>query len=229
MATDEKKTKKSDPTRRRLLIGLAGTPIMASLPSRSAWGQECSISGMLSGNLSNHLHECRTLGEGKTPEYWKTHPACWPADTAMLLEFGTMYKARVNGPAKEIKKPCDECDDQGRVLSDNTYTYLYGTTLDSLITQVLSMSGSSLIWTGGFTLPIMAYLFGTDAYAQQACAALLNALHSGVTYPYLPREVTEALVTVNVDVTKEIQLEGVLAHFNANDAENAALMQRCPI
>ncbi|WP_026291437.1 hypothetical protein [Marinobacterium rhizophilum] len=225
MATDEKKTKKSDSTRRRLLIGLAGTPIMASLPSRSAWGQECSISGMLSGNLSNHLHECRTLGDGKTPEYWKTHPACWPADTSMTLEFGTMYKP----PARKKLDPCKECDAQGRVLSDNTYTYENGTTLDSVISQVLSTSGSSLIWTGGFTLPIMGYLLGSDAYAQQACAALLNALHSGVTYPYSPREIAEVLVTVNGDVTKEIQLEGVLAHFNANYAESAALMQRCTI
>lgn len=229
MDTDEKHSKKSDPTRRRLLIGLAGTPIMASLPSRSAWGAECSISGMLSGNLSNHLHDCRTLGDGKTPEYWKSHPVCWPA--VLGLECGTMYKPKVNGsgPPKKVSNPCDECDDQGRVLSDNTYTYANGTTLDSLITQVLATSGSSLSWVGGFALPIMAYLFGSDAYAQQASAALLNTLHSSVTYPYSHREITEALVTVHGDVTKEIQLEGILAHFNANGAENAALVQRCTI
>ncbi len=230
MDADKKQSKKSDPIRRRLLIGLAGTPIMASLPSRSAWGQghECTtISGMLSGNLSNHMHDCPPLGDGKTPDYWMTHPVNWPAVSG--LDFGVMYKPRLtgNGGPQKVNKPCDECDMQGRVPSNINYTYVGGTTLNSLITQVLGTSGSTLMWQNDFGSPLMAYLFGSDPYARQVCAALLNALHSGVAYPYSPRDIAEALVTVNGVFMKETQLEGILSTFNANNVEQTGLRQQC--
>jgi hypothetical protein len=140
-----------------------------------------------------------------------------------------MYKPRStgNGGPQKVNRPCDECDSEGLAPSNINYTYVGGTTLDSLIIQALGSSGPSLIWTGSFTGSLMDYLFGGDTYAQQACAALLNALHSGVDYPYKPREIAEALVTVNGDMMKEIQLEGILANFNANTVEKTGLRQQC--
>jgi hypothetical protein len=226
MDTDEKHPKKSDPTRRRLLIGLAATPIMASLPSRSAWGQECSISGMLSGNLSNHVHECPALGDGKTSEYWNTHPVCWPVDSSLTLDFGTMQNG--NGGTKEVD-PCEVSDENGKLDNRNKYSFVGGTTLDSLISEILTTTGSSLSWMSGFSLQMMEYLHDGPRYPQQAGAAFLNALHSGVSYPYSALEIAEAMATIAGDSVRESRLADILEHFNANSSENGSLVQHCSI
>jgi hypothetical protein len=228
MDNDEKQLGNSDPTRRRLLIGLAGTPILASLPSRPAWGQECSISGMLSGNLSNHVHECPALGDGKTSEYWAIHPVCWPADTSVTLEFGTMQKG--NGGGTEVDDPCDVSDVNGLLLDNpNSYSFVDGTTLASLISEILTTTGSSLSWMSGFSLQMMEYLHDGPRYPQQAGAAFLNALHSGVSYPYSALEIAEAMATIAGDSVRESRLADILEHFNASSSENASLVQHCSI
>lgn len=225
MDNDEKQLRNSDPTRRRLLIGLAGTPILASLPSRPAWGQECSISGMLSGNLSNHVHECPALGDGKTSEYWAIHPVCWPADTSVTLEFGTMQNG--NGGGTEVD-PCDVSDVNGLLDNPNSYSFVGGTTLDSLISQILNNYGSSLLWAGGFSLQIMVYLRdNSTGYPQNAGAAFLNALHPNASYPYSALEIAEAMATIAGDSVRESRLADILEHFNASSSENASLVQHC--
>lgn len=57
-------------SRRRILKGAALTPVVLSLASRPVLGQECTISGMMSGNTSNHGegHDCG----GLSPGAWKT-------------------------------------------------------------------------------------------------------------------------------------------------------------
>jgi hypothetical protein len=225
MDTDEKQPKKSDPTRRRLLIGLAGTPILASLPSRPAWGQECSISGMLSGNLSNHVHDCPALGDGRTSQYWASHPVCWPADSSLSLAYGTMQNGS-NGGAKLVD-PCTVSDEYGKLDNPNKYSFAGGTTLDSLITQILN-TGSDLHWMGGFSLQMMEYLHDGPRYPQHACAALLNALHPNISYPYSALEIAEAMATIADDMPREMRLEDILAHFNASNVESVALVvQSC--
>ncbi|MFC6668954.1 hypothetical protein [Marinobacterium aestuariivivens] len=225
MDTDEKQPM-SDTTRRRLLIGLAGTPILASLPSRSAWGQECSISGMLSGNLSNHVHDCPALGDGRTSQYMATHPVCWPVGNSLTLDFGTMYNG--NGGAKEIE-PCEVSDLNGKLDNPNKYSFAGGTTLDSLISQILVNFGSTLVWAGGFGMQIMDYLHDGPGYPQQAGAAFLNALHPNISYPYSALEVAEAMATVAGDMSREMRLEDILAHFNASSVESTALVQSCSL
>lgn len=66
-----------DETRRRLAkVGIASVPVVLTLTSRPVWGSSCTISGMLSGNLSNPQEE---TCEGCTPGYWGQHPNNWPA------------------------------------------------------------------------------------------------------------------------------------------------------
>lgn len=57
-------------SRRRLLKGAALTPVLLSLASRPVLGQECTISGMMSGNTSDHDHG--TNCNGLSPGAWKT-------------------------------------------------------------------------------------------------------------------------------------------------------------
>lgn len=57
-------------SRRRILKGVALTPVVLSLASRPVLGQECTISGMMSGNTSDHGHS--TNCGGLSPGAWST-------------------------------------------------------------------------------------------------------------------------------------------------------------
>ena len=55
--------------------GLLVAPAIYTLASKPAFGNHCSISGHLSGNLSQpNDHVCG----GCTPGYWGQHPRMWP-------------------------------------------------------------------------------------------------------------------------------------------------------
>lgn len=59
-------------TRRRFLKKAAiGAPIVIASSAKPAWGAAC-MSGIMSGNLSNHEHVC-TLSGGLSHGHWKTH------------------------------------------------------------------------------------------------------------------------------------------------------------
>ena len=63
-------------TRRQFLKKslLASTPVIMTLANRPVWAGQCSISGMLSGNLSGPQIVC----QGLSPGYWGQHPLEWP-------------------------------------------------------------------------------------------------------------------------------------------------------
>lgn len=62
--------------RRRFLKNgaLVATPVIISVASKPVWAGNCSLSGMLSGNLSQQQYQC----QGGTPGFWGTHPRVWP-------------------------------------------------------------------------------------------------------------------------------------------------------
>lgn len=60
----------SSPSRRRLAGAALGAGAVFTLSSRPVWANQCSISGMMSGNLSKPQVECH----GCTPGYWKVDP-----------------------------------------------------------------------------------------------------------------------------------------------------------
>lgn len=63
---------KPEPTesRRRILKGAIAAPVILSVTSRPVLGAECTISGFMSGNVSDHGHD--TCACGFTPGAWKT-------------------------------------------------------------------------------------------------------------------------------------------------------------
>lgn len=57
-------------SRRKFLKGAAATtPVLLTIASRPVWARNCTLSGQLSGNLSNQDDE-PCSGEGCTPGYW---------------------------------------------------------------------------------------------------------------------------------------------------------------
>lgn len=84
----------SNGRRRFVLGGAAATTTVVTLSSRPALANHCTISGMLSGNLSRpHDVTC----QGLTPGCWKTQPT-WPG-------------SYVVGPCNPITKKGGECSD----------------------------------------------------------------------------------------------------------------------
>ena len=82
----------ADLSRRKFAkIGLVSAPVIMTLSSRSAFGAgyNCTISGLLSGNLSNATAPGSCLG--LTPGYWKNHVQ-WPSNsgcyTGNLIDTG---------------------------------------------------------------------------------------------------------------------------------------------
>lgn len=66
-----------DQSRRKLTGAALGASAVFTLASRPVWANQCSISGMASGNLST---PGGIVCAGCTPGYWLNHPLNWPSD-----------------------------------------------------------------------------------------------------------------------------------------------------
>lgn len=59
-------------SRRRFIKGSSAVPILMAVQSRSVWAAGCSVSGQLSGNLSNTANnDCDGEITGRSPGYWE--------------------------------------------------------------------------------------------------------------------------------------------------------------
>ncbi|MCW8884419.1 MAG: hypothetical protein OQK12_04070 [Motiliproteus sp.] len=209
-------------SKRQLLGAILATPIIASIPSRSAWGSNCSISGMLSGNLSRQpdTYECRSAN-GKSPGFWKTHPGCWP------VQFGTIQK-KINGSWVTVN-PCDPNiinPPNGKISGSLTnYKFIGGATLQGLL------DGLGAVGLG-FNNTVMEYLQGNVSYPKHLAAALLSSFHNNANYPYSPQELADAAVSAR-NLGKEGQLDSILMALqdgpDASEADDLSLViNMCP-
>lgn len=82
-------------TRRRLLKGaVSSAPVIFTVASRPVWARNCSLSGQLSGNLSDQ-DGTTCAGEGCTPGYWKNHPTSWHPEISDALLFDSVFGTNV--------------------------------------------------------------------------------------------------------------------------------------
>lgn len=68
-ANGETKQNQSNGRRKFIKGAAAATPVILSVASRPVWARNCSLSGQLSGNLSDH-DGIPCNGEGCTPGFW---------------------------------------------------------------------------------------------------------------------------------------------------------------
>jgi hypothetical protein len=83
-------------SRRNLVRGLAAAPVVLSVASRPVWGQgPCSISGLLSGNLSRApgSYECTTGGQAQSAEFWFANRTLWPTPYVPETSFSSVFGA----------------------------------------------------------------------------------------------------------------------------------------
>ena len=112
-----------DQSRRKLTGAALGVSAIFTLASRPVWANQCTVSGMASGNLST---PGGVVCAGCTPGYWLNHPMNWPAP----YSAGTCLEC--NGGNK-----CKEWDDDGTVFPFPSTTYD-----GKSMMQVLAMNGN---------------------------------------------------------------------------------------
>ncbi len=163
--------------RRRFLKGsLASAPIILTLASRPALANHCSISGMMSGNLSKpHEVEC----QGLSPGYWKTHPEDWCGQ----FEPGPCNPLTGNqgmGTCSDYSVPSEE--ELTDALTNETLTQEQ---INAYKAELASNQGSefNIVFGDSFTdnLTLMQAMWLSDhSVLAHSVAALLNACKFGV-------------------------------------------------
>jgi hypothetical protein len=84
-------TQDDDPvnqSRRRLTGAGLGVSAIFTLASQPVWANQCTISGMYSGNIST---PSGTPCTGCTHGYWKNHTAAWPAPFMTTDKFNAIF------------------------------------------------------------------------------------------------------------------------------------------
>jgi len=116
-----------DQSRRKLTGAALGVSAVFTLASRPVWANQCTISGMASGNLSS---PGGVICAGCTPGYWLNHPMNWPAP----YTAGTCLECQSTGSGNE----CKEWKNDGTPFSLFSSTLYPGKSM----MQVLAMTGN---------------------------------------------------------------------------------------
>ena len=161
-------------SRRRLLKGAALSPVLLSLTSRPVLGAECTISGFMSGNVSDHGHDDCTCGF--TPGAWKTPYVGDGNWNNVPYEPGTCQDSNGNGQ-------CNSYKDDGTPFAASR-----GGPFDCTDPRYADKTLMQVLWLGGNEDP---FQFGAHIVA-----ALLNA-HAVPGYGMTPEAVKA--IYANVD------------------------------
>ena len=159
-----------DPARRKLAGAALGAGAVFTLSSRPVWASRCTISGMMSGNLSKPQEKC----DGCTPGYWKQ---CQHLDSWVATGFKPQDKFNTVFGVTHYK------DAKGRPY----------TLLDVMAGPTGSMDkdGKCALLPKGY----QANPMDSDPLSPQlgfhAVAALLNAAHPNVNFGYTSGEIID--------------------------------------
>lgn len=167
----------TNPSRRKLAGAALGATAVFTLSSRPVWADQCSISGMMSGNLSKPKVVC----EGCTPGYWREcqHFPSWTATGFSLTDtFNAIF-----GVSQYV-----DCKGTPYTLLDVMYlnggTYLCSHNNPKKTNQDANPAGPAGTCTTGTAFDALG---GDPVYPNlgfHAVAALLNAAHPDVNYGY---------------------------------------------
>ena len=211
-----------DESRRSLAKASLATPVLMSLATRpvlagGGYG-DCSLSGFMSGNVSNHQHKC-TPGFGCTPGYWKNHPAVWLPLTT--FSPGTCAKVKIQGSLEDcttVDPNTHSCTDpkNGCDVWDMSFETGGATTFASVFGR------NSAYYPGDSTASLMEVLQTTEGSLDfHACAAVLNAAAYPIEYG--------ASVAQVVDAYNKAVDEGDGQHGTLHDILDAMNNRDCPI
>jgi len=168
-----------DHSRRKLTGAALGVSAVFTLASRPVWANQCSISGMASGNLSKPQETC----EGCTPGYWRVcqHLRSWSG-----YQTTDTFNA-VFGVAQYV-----DCKGTPYTLLDVMYltggSYVCGPGKSN---DDAHPGGAPANCRNGTAFGNMGGDPISENLGFHAVAALLNAAHGSVNYGYSPGEIID--------------------------------------
>ena len=181
-----------DPARRKLTGAALGAGAVFTLSSRPVWASRCTISGMMSGNLSKPQERC----DGCTPGYWMQ---CQHLDSWIPTGFKPDDKFNTVFGCSQYKNP----------QNNKPYTLL----------DVMGLTGNTdpkkadcKNMPNGYAVNPMGKDPISPNLGFHAVAALLNAAHPNVNFGYTAGDIIN-LFKQNY-LTKPAALKDSLAMLN---------------
>ena len=170
-----------------------GAPIVIASSTKPAWGAAC-MSGMMSGNVSNHEHTCDLAG-GLSHGHWKEHYV--GRNNNHYKKRNGQYVLDINGNRKLKNKYKDNPDAYYVVIGGQLY--------------FSALKYTKPLGLGGYTLQEAMELQGPYSYERELAGAFINAsLNSIVNYPYTLTDVGEIANAVALDPLIEDQVSDML-------------------
>jgi hypothetical protein len=199
-----------DQSRRKLTGAALGVSAIFTLASRPVWANQCTVSGMASGNLS--APDGATC-EGCTPGYWKVcqHLGSWSGYTTTDT-FNSVFG--VTEYVDCIGTPYTLLD----VMYLNGGSYVCGQPIpgngngNDPNNQPAHPDGAPANCTNGNAFGDLGGDPISENLGFHAAAALLNAAHSSVNYGYTPGEIIDMFK--NNYLTNPQALKDTLAMLN---------------
>ncbi len=161
----------SNPSRRRLAGAALGAGAVFTLSSRPVWASQCSISGMISGNLSKPKVAC----EGCTPGYWKQdqHLDSWAATGFKTTDtfnsvFGVTQYVRRNGKPYTLLEVMRELNGNADPIATNLGFHAVAALLNA------AHPGVNFGYTAGELITLFQKNYLTKPAALKDSLAMLN-------------------------------------------------------
>ena len=190
------KVSPSNAKRRFLKKAAIGAPIVIASSATPAWGAAC-MSGIMSGNVSNHVHTC-TLAGGLSHGHWKRHYVGMKDQHFENQKGAPVLNAFGNKTLKNKYK--NHPDAYFVVIGGKTYfsTFKY----------------TDLLGLDGLTLQDALEMKGNHSYERELAGAFINAsLKDIVSYPYTLADVAdianEVALNPNIEDTVADMLEEI--------------------
>lgn len=199
---------------RRSLLKKTGmlAPVVLSVTSRPVWAAGCSISGEMSGNLSNpDRNDCTGQATAKSPGYW----CQWQVIYEILSDLGCVLWENIADEYKKDVFKAFEFYDNGEGTAINVlYNWSVAAAANTDVRyDLLPTNFAATISNAG-----AAICDTSDQDTRHLVAALLSAAHPGITFPYPGSEWTVSYILdkyLSVEVGIREQLLTLIRGFYA--------------
>lgn len=198
--------------RRNFLIGgvAIGVPVVMTLASRSAFAGQCSISGTLSGNLSQPHTHC----QGCDAHTWACNPSSWPSgytpgqpNPVTCFGQGTPsdYSFCNNDQLGELRRPPFNWN--------STQVNYYKQTACAAVLYNYAVWNRSPMVCGSYPsggnppLTLMQALWSGNTTESTYAACILNAANWGTSFGYTVSQMQELIASRDGDPTFVPQLQ----------------------
>ena len=213
-------------TRRQFFKKAAiGSAFVGTMTSRPVWAAGCSVSGQMSGNLSNpDRNDCTGKATGKSPGWWGK----WKLLYDFFAANPTILFANLSNGDK------NSLFGNGDGASAALYNFAYAAVKANLIATTNGLSG----WTdlnpvdlnGNITSVGIAINNNGDQEYRHLIAGLLSAAHDGIAYPYPGNEWTVPYIwskytgsTEERDELDDLQRQFIGDHYEPTGILSAGL------